>query len=410
MIAAEYLLSFAVCFVFFYLIFFLNQLLYMAGTILKYQIAIDDVLLLLLYASPAIVALSVPFASLVGSLMTVGRISSDSEYVVLQASGISKKAMLMPFVMIGLAASILSFSMNDIFLPSGTQNFLRVYRRLITTTPALELGAYTMKRYQNATFFTGAVEGGSISNLVILDTVETSKRRVILARKASLAETQDASVITLELDDVFVQLSNTRKPDEFEYSYSRRMTYNISLAEYSKDIQPIGPNQMSSSELLAAISRMRVNLNRRLEERRARYMAAVYDAEWEYRERAASGGNEALKSSLDLEAKAASILAERIEDSEMRIYELEYYKKLAIPSGALCFVFLAFPLGLTAKRSGRMLGLGLGIIISFLYYGFLMLAQSLATRFDSDPALAMWLPNIAILVSAAFLAIFRRAR
>ena len=72
------LFSFFVSFLFFFCIFFVNQLLLMAQQILAKQVPFFQVAQLVFFALPQIIAMSAPFASLMGTLMTVGRLSSDN--------------------------------------------------------------------------------------------------------------------------------------------------------------------------------------------------------------------------------------------------------------------------------------------------------------------------------------------
>jgi lipopolysaccharide export system permease protein len=147
-IGKEFFLAFFVCFLFFFFIFFINQMLLMAEDILSKHAPPVDVFMLVIYALPSIVAMSFPFASLVGALMAVGRFSSDNEVIVFQASGISMKRIFVPFVAIALLVSCLSFVINDYFLPLGTINYGKLYRKLLSSTPALELNAYSVKKLQ----------------------------------------------------------------------------------------------------------------------------------------------------------------------------------------------------------------------------------------------------------------------
>jgi hypothetical protein len=64
--------------------------------------------------------------------------------------------------------------------------------------------------------------------------------------------------ITLNLQDVFVQESEPSKPDRFEYSSATTMDYNVALAGFSDFSSGIGPREMSSIDVLAAIDRRRL--------------------------------------------------------------------------------------------------------------------------------------------------------
>ena len=84
----ELFLYFAVCFLFFFFIFFVNQILVMAEEILSKKAPLKDVMLLMFYSLPFIVATAAPYAALVGTLMGLGRFVSDLEFVSMNALGI----------------------------------------------------------------------------------------------------------------------------------------------------------------------------------------------------------------------------------------------------------------------------------------------------------------------------------
>ena len=69
----ELLLYFTIAFLFFFMIFFVNQILLLAEDILKKRVPVADVVRLIVYSLPAIIAQSAPFATLVGFLMCLGR-------------------------------------------------------------------------------------------------------------------------------------------------------------------------------------------------------------------------------------------------------------------------------------------------------------------------------------------------
>ena len=78
-VGREFIFSFVVAFLFFFFIFFMNNILILAEEVLAKKVPLGDVLLLVVYMLPSVVSISFPFASLVGALMAVGRISSDNE-------------------------------------------------------------------------------------------------------------------------------------------------------------------------------------------------------------------------------------------------------------------------------------------------------------------------------------------
>ncbi len=411
-VAREFLLSFIVAFLFFFLIFFINQLLLMAKDILSRKAPFGDVARLVVYAMPAVIAMSFPFGSLVGALMSSGRLASDNEILVMHASGVPRSAVFVPFVVLGLVFSMVSFTMNDYFLPLGTINYGKLYRKLVTSTPALELKPYSVKTYRDTTMVTGPVDGQRIEDVVILDTTKGGASRVISAGSAELVDRGESSgVISLILKDVFVQESDPAKPERFEYSEAGSMEYNILLTSFSDFSVGISPREMSSVDVLKEIRVKEAALHDRQKARSAEIVNRTLALIGDYASRSAAlAPLDSSVATLNSQALALRNLSDRpLSDRSLDIYRLEYFKKFSIPSGALFFVFLAFPLGSLARKSGRMLGFGIGLLVSVAYWGLLIAGQTLGLRSSFSPLVAMWAPNALVILCSLLLFISRRA-
>jgi lipopolysaccharide export system permease protein len=404
-VAREFLFGFFVCFLFFFAVFFVNQILLMAEDILSKKAPLREVLLLLLYAMPSVIAMSFPFASLVGALMAAGRLASDNEILALMAAGVPPRTAFSPFVVLGLLFSLASFAMNDYFLPLGTIEFGKLYRKLITSTPALELKPWSVKRYRDVSVITGEAQGAELDDLLIFDRSAEGRARVISASKARLESGSSGSDVVLRLEGIWSQTLKKDEPDRFEWAQASEMEYRISARDSNEDSVSVGPREMASPDLARVIAEKNAVLDAR-RTRRVEDILGARAAIFELYER-------------DLEASlpwsnAAERLAPKLanlrshgdaapEDRTLQVYRLEYYKKFSIPFGALFFVALAFPLGLRARRAGRAVGFGLGILVSVIYWALLLGGQTVGTRLGWSPFWAMWLPNVFVLTAGILL-------
>lgn len=379
------------------------------------KVPLGDVLMLVIYMLPSVVSISFPFASLVGALMAVGRLSSDNELLAVQASGVSKSRLFIPFIIIGLAFSGFSFVSNDYFIPLGNINFAKLYRKILLSNPELELESFAVKRYQDAVIITGEVEKRRINNVVIIDETPEKNKRIISASMATLAENVDqASVISLRLDNVFSHTSEANKKKEYEYFESEEMIYNILLSDISFTVANPGPREMSSVDVYAAMVDKRVALQSKLDAHNqaiaknlfdigVRYFALVEDLGINNRDspQIEQGLNNSYDELLVLQDKP-------IVDRSLQTYELEFYKKFSLPFGCIVFIFFAFPVGIFAKRSGRSVGFGIGLLVSILYWGMLFAGQNFGFRLNFSPFLSMWLPNFIILAFGLFFFVIRK--
>jgi hypothetical protein len=250
-VGREFLLSFAVAFLFFFFIFFVNQVLVMAEDIFSRNVPFWDVVRLVIYSLPWVVALSFPLGSLVGALMAVGRLTTDNEVLALGALGVPSRQILVPLLALGFAFTLVSFVMNDYFMPLGNIRFAEIYRRILYTNPAVELEPRSVKRYEDTTIVTGDIEGTTIKDLLIIDRTAERNRRIITAKGASLSENaEQKGVISLTLDEVFSQVSNPRERERYEYTLSREMIYTILLKNIGGvTIGGLNPSYQSSVDV-----------------------------------------------------------------------------------------------------------------------------------------------------------------
>jgi len=408
-VSREFFFGFFVCFLFFFAVFFVNQILLMAEDILSRKAHIRDVALLLFYALPSVIAMSFPFASLVGALMAAGRLSSENEMLAVMAAGIPPRRAFTPFLVLGLIFSLVSFAMNDYFLPRGSIEFSKLYRRLVASTPALELKPWSSKRYEDVTVVTGDMTGTKILDLLIFDRSEEGSERVISAGEASLIVDEKRGDIVLELSDVWQQTVKKGESDRFEWARASTMEYRISTHAQGSDTSILGPRDMPSVDLAKIIAEKAMTLELKKGKRdediafaRGTLLSA-YDME-------VMGVTPWPNSADRLAPSLASLRSYGTvppSDRTLQVYKLEFYKKYSIPFGALFFVVLAFPLGLRAKRSGRTMGFGVGILVAVIYWALLLGGQTLGTRLSWDPFWSIWAPNVAVLAVGLMLWIAR---
>lgn len=417
-VAREFLLSFLVAFLFFFFIFFVNQLLLLAEDILAKDVPFGDVMRLLLYSLPSIVALSFPFGSLVGALMAIGRLSSDNEVIAFRASGIPQKVLFAPVVFIGLLFSVVSFVTNDYFLPLGTIRFGTLYRELLYSNPRLELESNSVVRYRDSTLITGEVEGENIEDLIIIESNDEGRRRVISADSARIDEEgPERGVLSLRLDGVFSQRSQSaNNEDGYEYFSADGMIYNVLLRDITLAVRSPGPREMSSVDVYREIEEKEAELQaQRLQRIRevGRLRADLY-RDYLLAAGMLAGGSRS-EEALSRLGSALETLRRRetepITDRSLRVHLVEFHKKFSIPFACLAFTVFAFPVGGMARRSGRTVGFAVGLLVAVIYWSMLIGGQTLGVQSPGfSPVLSMWAPNLVVVTFGIIVFVLRRAR
>jgi len=403
-ILLEMLFSFTISFFFFFFIFFVNQILLMAQEILTKHVPLYQVALLILYALPTIISMSAPFASLVGTLMTVGRLTSDNEILVMLSSGLSYKTVFFPAIAVGILISIMSFFTNDVLLPAGTVEFNKLWRQILVSTPALELEANSVKRFRDTVIVTGDVTGNAIDNVLILDKTSDGERRIIMAGNAELKDAGEEG-LSLELEGAFIHSSKEIAWDDYDYAHADFLQYRVSNEDIIQAIVSVSPREMSSRDVYKSIIERRESLKERLDARRGRLVVQAVNLE------------NILRAGPDTElwnTKTSTINSFRRElmsfnnirdDRTLSISLIELNRKFSVPFGAFCFVFLAVSVGLMAKKSGQTIGFIFGNIIAVIYWSLLFIGQTMGLRLGTSPFWSMWFPNVLCLVVGLFMSL-----
>jgi len=426
-IAREFLFSFAIAFLFFFVVFFINQILLLAEDILSKSAPLAQTGLLLLYSLPSVVAIASPFAALAGALMTSARLNSDNEIMAFSALGISPAALYAPFIVMGLLTTLLSFAANDYFLPRGAAAFRRVYGELVSRSASIELTPYSVKRYSKAVVVTGEKKGDEIGDILLFETGGEGDDRMIAAGSAQLDIDPDGNGAVIAMSDVLEHAIRRAETDSFSISTADSMLYRFALKEPVVGFSGNSPSEMSSAELAVAIGRKRSALDERRGdvERQKAEARALLLANYGKGEGAPRAGlppvtpavppsaqsaqsadplQETRRSLASLRQASTSVPADR----SLQIYELEHSKKFAIPAAAFFFSLLAFPLGLGARRAGRTAGFGIALLLSSLYWGLLFIGQTFGLKSQISPQLAMWFPNLLVLCATFFVWGIRR--
>jgi lipopolysaccharide export system permease protein len=350
----ELLMYFSIAFLFFFLLFFVNQILYTAQTILEKRVPLPQVTVLILYSLPFIIAQSAPFATFVGFIMCLGRLNTDNEILVLRASGKSYMMLLAPVLCLGLGISAASFAVNDYLLPLATVSYQNLYRNIIYSNPAVELESNSVKKAENSMLVIGEVTKQDISDMVFFDADSEGNQRIIVAGKTAVTQPKDHAVLLqLEMSDASVVKLNTEKRRDYDVIDAALIRLNLFTSSFMPPDSTMNPREYTAKDLWRRILEMRADRS--------------------------------------------------VTQMVLNLYKMEFHKKFSLPFGSIFFAFLALPLSiLFGKQNGQTIGLVIGIFTCFVYWMIIILGQTFAARSGQGGALTMWFPDALLGVSGAF--------
>ena len=112
-ILKEYLPTFFVACLFFFIIFVINHILYYIKPLFEKAIPLDIIGMMFVTAFPLFTILSLPFGVMLATLMTMGRFSTDNEIVAFRSLGFNIMKIFRPIFITGALVSIFAIWIYD---------------------------------------------------------------------------------------------------------------------------------------------------------------------------------------------------------------------------------------------------------------------------------------------------------
>ena len=308
---------------------------------------------ILILKLPGFLVLSFPMSVLLSTLLTYGKLSSNSELLALRSLGIKTSRFIVPALIVSIIMTGLTFFFNNSLVPysnklaeisirdglgkstiieTGNDVFFPGYGSLIdpkTNKPSEK------NTYLTQIFFSRVVENKIMKNVTLLDFSRIGNKQVLSAESASFDK------------------ENTRwifKNGKIIYFSSDAQTSIINFDTY---FYPLGDGPLKVSEIQKDANDMTV-----------------------------------------AEAIAAKNIYENSGNiKEARKMKVRIQEKFTLPCACLVFGLIGSSLGSKSNlRSSRSQGFGLSVILILIYYIMSFLFSSLGVKGLLTPFFAAWLP------------------
>jgi LPS export ABC transporter permease LptG/LPS export ABC transporter permease LptF len=332
-----------------------------AEMIIRRGLPVSTVAELLLYSLPNIVVLTIPMSLLLGVLVGIGRLASDSELIALRSNGVSIYRMLRPVMALGAMLTVITAILMVHFLPRGNHAVSRLYLDILARTVGQQVEPrvfYT--EWQGKVLYVFGTEGERGSNwrgVFLADAVPGERQETIVARGGRLRVEGDGERVVLDLDDAVKHSFDLRSPKRYETSRHESLSLVLRdrflSTERAKLTQKKGPRELTLPELR--------------------------------------------KVSRDI----------TVEPEQRRLARIGVQKMFAIPSACLVMALLGLPLAFTNRHGGKSSGFVLSIAVIVLYYVILSQGEEAARLGKVSPTVAMWLPNFVLLVAGVTMLVLR---
>jgi len=303
---------------------------------------------------PSFLVLTLPIAGIIASITAFGRLSFDKELVAMRAAGLSLLRLSQPVLLFACSVFALTLILSQWGQPWSSLNLKKVAPNLLRDqlALALERGTFNEPIPRMMIYVQDSSDGHPGKGIFVSDERAPDEPRVIVADQYQVLMDQANDQVALRLLNGVIH----SRPDELDqYEHISFTTYDLKL-------------NLSQSGYSTA-------------EERPTY-----------------------------EAIMAQLAQSQGKDPMALRRLMEHYKDLAFPTASLVLCLLGVPVGIVSKRSGRIGGFAVGVLIVVLYYVLNVACEFLVTTGVIAPFAGAWLPNgiLAVVTILSFLHMSRQ--
>jgi len=333
--------------------------------IVEYGLPVFLAIKVLFYSLPSFLVLSFPMSVLLTTLLTYGKLSSNSELLALRSLGINNYRIVAPAIALSIFMTGMTFYFNDNLVPSAN--------RLADVTLRSGIGSsFSDNKRKNNIIFTR--KGSRIDS----DTNKPTKTNTYLTHifYASKFENNIMHAVTV-------------------FDLSRQNIRQILTAKnaiFDKD---------SSSWIFAEGSLISINTEGQTSNIQfQKYIYPFVEGPLDIAKVPKDAAEMSLKQSLEAE----KIYKEIGNARELRKIQVRIQEKFTLPCACLVFGLIGCSLGTKLNmRSSKSQGFGLSVILILIYYVMSFLFSSFGVKGVITPIIATWSPVVISLSGGAYL-------
>jgi lipopolysaccharide export system permease protein len=309
-----------------------------ADKLIKFHPSLSQVTRYFLYSIPVMITMSLPMATLIASLLSLGNLSRHNEIIAMRASGISLRKIIVPMVAGGIAISAFGFINNEFIMPqySARANYIR--------------NVDIEKRQQRVMFQQQKLWlRGPENSIANIELVSPNRNEMI-------------GLNIYKLNPDYSVRERIKAGSLLWENGAWRLQHSLTFAQvgdavrsYSSDDEIF--NIVDSPDDLGMIVKNSEEMN--------------FSELWNYVKRLKTSGYKAIA------------------------YEVDLYNKVAFPLSSVLMVLISIPFSIHKVRSGSASkGFAFAIFIAFVYWTLMSVGQSLGRSGAIPPLVAAWFANI----------------
>ncbi|MBQ6975188.1 MAG: LptF/LptG family permease [Selenomonadaceae bacterium] len=320
-----------------------------ARYITEYGASVSSVVKIFVYGLPGIIMWTFPMSTLLATLLTFGKLSSSSEITAMKSCGISFGRIAAPAIFLGFVVSVCSILFNEHVVP------------------------WSKTAYNNVVYYEieGNTEMKSQDHIIVKEIMNDKIQRLVYAREYRASD-ETLQGVTMQVFDELGKVTHVENANFAEWRDNMWIMHEGMIYDISEDDRTRSMRFNQQILPVKASPRQIVREQKTPEELTMK----------------------------ELRAQIEIMKSQYVSTNEL---ETELYQRFTIPMASLIFALIGVPLGLQPTRNASSMGFALSVIIIFVYYAIMTLANAVAIGGMVTPILAVWIPNIIGLIFGTIL-------
>ncbi|HEY9763676.1 MAG TPA: LptF/LptG family permease [Trichocoleus sp.] len=298
---------------------------------------------------PEFMVLAFPMSTLLSTMMTYSRLSSDSELVALRGCGVSVRRIVAPAVILSLVVTGMTFLFNELITPAANYRAsITLEQALNSERPPFQERNIFYQEFQPATddpnaqelkrlFYARRFDGENMHGLTILDFSQKGLNQVVSAESAKWEFSKNTW--TFSNGTIYVV-----SPDG---SFRHIVTFDNQELKLPRTPLDLAARTKSDTEMNIAEATQQLDLVRK------------------------SG-----------------------DEKSIRRWETRIQQKYALPFVCVVFGLVGSSIGVRPQRTSKATSFGVSIVIIFGYYLLSFITNAMGEVGFLSPFLAAWLPTL----------------
>jgi LPS export ABC transporter permease LptF len=333
--------------------------------LVNHDAPLDLILSFIAYILPFSLTFTIPWGFLTAVLLVFGKMSAENELIALKSSGVSIPRICFSVLILALACVGVCLWINVDVAPKAQIKMKDALYNIATNNPLAMFGSdKVIEDFPGHRIYVERNKGAKLYNLLVYQMNDAFEPIAVIHAERGLieADRENKRLLLRIYNGRFEQRDETSPKDLMKIRQGITMaesTVSISLTElYEKNKKRKGMGSMTAEELLKR---------------------------------------------LDADDKTSAQMTPKQAAADRSSLKTEVNKRFSFSLASFAFALIGVPLAITAHRKETSAGFALSLIVAFVYFFFIIIADTMRSNPKAHPELLIWLPNVIFIGLGAIL-------